>query len=252
MGVPKDRLFSAAARKEHMLSKILSEQIYLGDFGWHTGRFHFSFGDYDDPENSHFGDLIAFNDFVVKPGSGFETHPHSEIEIISYCVEGVLTHADSKGNTNTIARGDMQYTCAGSGITHSETNNSPARVLRFVQIWIQPNAVRLPPRYVSNHYTREDRLNKLLKIASGQKLDGVIQVNQDTDIFVSEIEAGRQIRVEQLPAHLSYLACLEGSLRINDISLQEGDAVKIWGETALNLMAIEDCHSIIVEISGRD
>jgi len=235
-----------------MLSKIPSEQIYLGDFGWHTGRFHFSFGDYEDPENSHFGDLIAFNDFVVKPGSGFETHPHREIEIISYCVEGVLTHADSMGNTNTIARGDMQYTCAGSGINHSEKNNSPIRTLRFVQIWIKPNAVRLPPRYISNHYTREDRLNKLLKIASGPKLDSVIQVNQETNIFVSEIEAGKRVRAEQLPAHRFYLVCLEGSLRINGLNLQAGDAVKIWDETALDIMAIEDCHSIIVEISGSD
>jgi len=231
-----------------MLSKILSDHIYLGDFGWHTGRFHFSFGDYNDLGNSHFGDLIAFNDFVVKPGSGFETHPHREIEIISYCVEGELTHADRMGNTNTIKRGNMQYTCAGSGITHSETNNSPVNALRFVQIWIQPNAGMLPPRYVSKTFAREDRLNKLLQIVSGQKLEDVIQVNQDVNIFVLELEAGRQIQVRQLPARLFYLACLEGSLRINDLSLQEGDAVKVWGESTLNLQAIEDCHSIIVEI----
>jgi redox-sensitive bicupin YhaK (pirin superfamily) len=243
-------LFFNVIRKLHMLSKIPSNQIYLGDFGWHTGRFHFSFGDYDDPENRHFGDLIAFNDFVVKPGSGFKTHPHNEIEIISYCVEGELTHVDSMGNMHKIKRGDMQYTCAGSGITHSETNDSPARALRFVQIWIQPNAVRLQPHYVSNHFTKEDRLNKLLRIASGQRMNDMIQVNQDTNIFVSEIEAGRQIQAEMLPTRLFYLACLEGSLRINNLNVKAGDAVKIWDETALNLIAIQDSHLIIVEISG--
>ena len=98
-----------------MLSKILSDQIYLGDFGWHTGRFHFSFDDYDNPENVHFGDLIAFNDFELKPGSGFETHSHSEIEIISYCVKGELTHENSMGNKNMIKRGDMPR-CAGVAI----------------------------------------------------------------------------------------------------------------------------------------
>jgi redox-sensitive bicupin YhaK (pirin superfamily) len=226
--------------------------MYLGNFGWHTGRFHFSFGDYDDPGNSHFGELIAFNDFVVKPGFGFETHPHSEIEIISYCVEGELTHTDSMGNMNKINRGDMQYTCAGSGITHSETNSSPARSLRFVQIWIQPNAAGLPPRYESRVFAREDRLNKLLQIASGQKRGNTIQVNQDTNIFVSEIEAGRQVRAGLVPAHLVYLVCLEGSLIINGLGLQEGDAVKVWDETTLNLMAIENCHSIIVEIPASD
>jgi quercetin 2,3-dioxygenase len=235
-----------------MLSKILSDHIYIGDFGWHTGRFHFSFGDYDDPENSHFGNLIAFNDFVVKPGFGFKTHPHSEIEIISYCVEGELIHADSMGNINTIKRGDMQYACAGSGITHSETNNSPDRALRFVQIWIKPNAGSLPPCYVSNHFTREDRLNKILRIASGQKMNDLPQVNQDTNIFASEIDAGKQILAELLSTHLVYLACLEGSLRVNDFTLQEGDALKIRDEAALNLEAITDSHSIIVEISGND
>jgi redox-sensitive bicupin YhaK (pirin superfamily) len=226
--------------------------MYLGDFGWHTGRFHLSFGDYDDPENSHFGELIAFNDFVVKPGFGFETHPHREIEIISYCVEGQLTHIDSMGNKTTIKRGDMQYTCAGSGITHSETNKSAHRSLRFIQIWIQPNAEKLPPSYVSNHYTRKDRLNKLLQIASGKKKGDVIQINQDTNIYVTEIQAGKKVQADQLCVCLFYLVCLEGSLRINDLVLQAGDAVKIWDETALDFMAIEDCHSIIVAIPARD
>jgi len=228
-----------------MLSKIFSDNIYLGEYGWHTGRFHFSFGDYEDPGNSHFGDLIAFNDFVVKPGSGFETHPHREIEIISYCMEGELTHSDSMGNTNTIRRGDMQYTCAGSGITHCEMNNSPARALRFVQIWIRPNAERLPPFYISKAFTREDRLNKILQIASGKKLENGIQINQDMDIYVSEIEAGRHVQAGQISTHLLYLSCLEGSLRINDLFLHEGDAVKVQDETALNLTAIENCHLIV-------
>ena len=227
--------------------------MYLGDFGWHTGRFHFSFGDYVDPENSHFGELIAFNDFVVKPGYGLETHPHKEIEIISYCLKGELTHMDSMGNANKIKRGDMQYTCAGSGITHSETNKSAEVPLRFVQIWIQPNAPGLLPRYVSNHFTKKDRLNRLLQIASGKKTGGLVQVNQDTNIYVSEIQAGRKVRAELSPLHYFYLVCLEGSLGINGLTMQEGDAVKVWDESNLDLLAFEDAHSIIVEIpSGKN
>ena len=107
-----------------MLSKVPARQIYLGDYGWHVGRFHFSFADYEDPENTSFGDLITFNDFILQPGSGFETHSHQEIEIISYCVDGELVHEDSLGNKEIIKRGEMQYTCAGSGITHSERNYS--------------------------------------------------------------------------------------------------------------------------------
>jgi redox-sensitive bicupin YhaK (pirin superfamily) len=230
-----------------MLQKILSEHMYLGDYGWHTGRFHFSFGDYDDPGNTHFGELIAFNDFVVKPGFGFETHPHREIEIVSYCLKGELTHVDSMGNRNTIKRGDMQYACAGSGITHSETNRSPVDSLRFIQIWIRPNAKKLQPRYLSNHYTRRDRLNRLLHIASGNVKDDVVLVNQDTNIFVSEIQAGREVTSGLHPAHLYYLVCLEGSLDLNDLILQEGDAAKIWAESSMTMSAVEGCHSIIVE-----
>jgi redox-sensitive bicupin YhaK (pirin superfamily) len=136
----------------------------------------------------------------------------------------------------------MQYTCAGSGITHSETNTSAEVPLRFVQIWIQPNALGLPPRYVSNHFTKKDRLNRLLQIASGEKLDGLIQVNQDTNIYVSEIQAGREVRAELSPLHYFYLVCLEGSL-----------GIKVWDETLLELKAFKDAHSIIVETpSGKN
>jgi hypothetical protein len=146
----------------------------------------------------------------------------------------------------------MQYTCAGSGITHSEMNKSPAVPLRFVQIWIQPNAPGLPPRYVSNHFTKKDRLNKLLQIASGKPSSGLVQVNQDTNIYVSEIQSGRHVKAELRPTHYFYLVCLEGSLGMNGLTLQEGDAVKVWDESRLDLKAIEDCQAIVVEIpSGK-
>jgi redox-sensitive bicupin YhaK (pirin superfamily) len=231
-----------------MLSKILARQIHRGDYGWHVGRFQFSFADYDDPENICFGDLITFNDFTLQPGSGFETHSHQEIEIISYCVDGELIHEDSMGNNEIIHRGEMQYTCAGSGITHSERNNLPDRPLRFIQIWIRPNASGLSPDYHATHFTQSDRLNKFLQIVSGQSLESVIRINQDANLYVSEIEAGRQLVIRQLPGRQMYLACLEGALNINNTSLETGDAVKIWDELDLTLTALESCHLALVEM----
>jgi redox-sensitive bicupin YhaK (pirin superfamily) len=235
-----------------MIIKIPSRQIYQGDYGWHSGRFHFSFGDYDDPGNTQFGALLAFNDFILNPGSGFDTHPHSEIEIISYCVKGELIHADSMGNKNAIKRGQMQYTCAGSGITHSEINPSQSTSLRFVQIWIHPDAAKLTPRYFVNHYPEEDRRNKLLQITSGQAIPGMAEINRDANIYVSEMDVGKKLWLGLQPARKVYLACLEGSLRINGTSLQEGDAAKISDELSLNFMALADCHIILIDIPGME
>ena len=233
-----------------MLTKIPARQIYLGNYGWHVGHFHFSFADYQDPGNTNFGDLITFNDFILQPGSGFETHPHQEIEIISYCLDGVLVHEDSLGNKETIKRGDMQYTCAGTGITHSERNDSPDKPLRFIQIWIRPNAAGLPPYYHSTHFKQSDRLNKVQQIASGHSIENGSKINQDTNIFVSEIQAGRQVGMDALPGRQGYLACLEGALDVNELHLKNGDALKIWDEPGIKLSALEDVHLIMVEMAG--
>jgi redox-sensitive bicupin YhaK (pirin superfamily) len=231
-----------------MLSTVLARQIYLGDYGWHVGRFHFSFADYDDPGNACFGDLITFNDFTLQPCSGFEKHPHQEIEIVSYCLNGELVHEDDMGNSETIKRGEMQYTCAGAGIFHSERNASQDKPLRFVQIWIRPNAAGLSPVYKAAHFKRSDRLNKFLHIVSGQSKKNVIRINQDANIFISEMMAGRQLSTRQLPGRQMYLACLEGSLNINYLSLEGGDAIKVWDEPFLTLTAMEDCHLVMVEM----
>jgi quercetin 2,3-dioxygenase len=233
-----------------MLSKVPARQIYLRDYGWHVGRFHFSFADYKDPVNTNFGDLITFNDFTLQPCSGFETHPHQEIEIISYCVDGELLHEDDLGNKEIIKRGEIQYTCAGSGIMHSERNDSQDSPLRFIQIWIRPRSTGLQPHYHSTHFKQSDRLNKVLQIASGQSIDNVTRINQDTNIFVSEIQAGRQLGLDQLPGRQVYLACLEGALSVNDVPLNTGDALKVKDEPGLTLAAVEDVHLIMVEMPG--
>ncbi len=232
-----------------MFTKISSQQIYLGNYGWHTGRFHFSCADYNDPENAQFGDLVAFNDFSLQPGTGFDTHPHSELEILSYCLDGQMFHEDSMGNHNILERGDLQYTCAGSGILHSEKNLSSDKPLRFIQVWIKPNATELPPFYRYIHFNRRDRLNRLLHIASGQMIKDVPRINQDANIYIAEVETDVELGIRQLPNRQVYLACLEGAFTINGVPLTAGDAIKTWGERLLNLVALENCHLMVVEMS---
>ncbi len=232
-----------------MLQKIPSESIYFADYGWHTGRFHFSFADYDDPDNSHFGVLRALNEFVLQPGSGFETHPHQEMEIISYCVEGGLTHDDNIGHSNTISPGDVQYLCAGSGITHCEMNELADCSTRFLQIWITPNERGLKPKYQSKRYSKVRRMNELQHLVSGESISGVIEIAQDANIYAGRLEKGKQLTYKTQDARQGYLVCLEGSIGVNQIELQQSDALKIWGEDILRVSGLEQGHFLLVEMA---
>jgi len=232
-----------------MLTKISTEEIFFKNYGWHTGQFHFAFGDYEEPTNQNFGVLCALNAFVVQPNKGFETHSHAEMEIISYCVHGTLQHQDSMGNKNELKRGDSQYTCTGSGITHSELNGSVDDSLRFLQIWIIPRRSGLQPLYREKRILGKEINGCLRHIASGEKIEGVMQIAQDANIFAAEISRNQQVRFENKEKRQSYVLCLEGEISANSIGLRESDAIKLRGEEKLNFMAREDSHLLIVEMA---
>ncbi len=235
-----------------MLLRIPAENIYTADYGWHSGRFHFSFADYDDPGNTNFGVLRALNEFVLNPGSGFETHPHSEMEIVSYCVEGELTHEDSMGHSSsTLQSGDVQYLCAGSGITHREMNETQDRSLRFFQIWIAPNEDGLKPKYDCKHFSRLPYQNKLLHVVSGEEIEGVIQIAQDANIYIASLSNSENLVYTNWADRQSYLVCLEGNLTVNETKLFQNDALKVWGEEILNLSAPDDSHFLLVEMAAE-
>jgi len=235
-----------------MKRKIPAGSIYAGDYGWHTGRFHFSFADYEDSENGPFGVLQALNDFELEPGAGFGTHPHEEMEIISYCVEGTLEHVDNMGNRNTIGRGDVQYLCAGSGVNHSEMNSTIDGSLRFVQIWISPNKTGLSPNYRSKKFSKNSRKNEFQLVVSGETLDNAIEIHQDANIYIAELEKHKQMAITNHDRRQSYLLCLEGSLAGNGFELISCDALKLWGEECLTLTALEESHLLMVEMAKED
>jgi len=231
-----------------MLKKISNQNIYCGDYDWHVCRHHFSFADYHNPENMKFGVLRALNDDIIQPSYGFSPHPHDNMEIISYCVQGQLSHRDNMGNEQTTERGDVQYLSAGSGIVHSEMNGKSSEDLRFIQLWIIPNQSDLTPRYSFRKFPQELRQNSFLKIVSGNGDENSILINQDADIYVSEINKGNSISHSQPRNRQSYLLCIEGPIDIDGVRLEQHEAIEIFGEVEYSVRAVENGHLLMVEM----
>jgi redox-sensitive bicupin YhaK (pirin superfamily) len=230
-----------------MLRKIDSAGLGTSDLGWLRSRFHFSFAEYRDPDNVNFGVLRVVNDDLVAPGHGFGAHPHSDFEILSYVVDGALTHADSMGNEHTLTRGEVQYMSAGTGVLHSEHNRGDV-TLRFLQIWIFPDAKGHPPAYGDHRFPWEARENAWLLIATGPDGDGPITVHQDVRIMAAELEAGRELGCAVGPGRQAYLVQIEGSSSVNGVELDERDALEIVGEDVI-ITAATTSHVLVIEMA---
>lgn len=229
-----------------MIKKIESKNMGSSDHGWLKSKFHFSFADYYNPANINYGVLRVINDDIILPNTGFDTHPHKDMEIITYVVDGALTHADSIGNRNTLYRGEVQYMSAGSGIFHSEHNlgNDP---LRLLQIWIYPDQLGYPPNYGDYRFDEKDRLNQLLLMVSGTKENAPIRINQDMNIYSTELEADKELNFKVSPNRQVYLVLIEGESVINQISVSKQDALEIREDFLVK--AIDKSHLLIFEMN---
>ena len=232
-----------------MLKKLKKENMGGSNLGWLESRFHFSFAEYRNPKNVNFGSLRVLNDDIVHPNSGFDFHPHSNMEIISYIVNGEITHEDSMGNKETLYRGEVQYLSAGDGIYHSEFNNNDNDILRLLQIWIKPPQTNLPKLYGSHRYKFEERNNKLLNIVSSQKSNSSIKIYQDANIYVSELSQNTTITHPIDKGRQIYFVQIEGkSLLNNAINLDFGDACEITEEEYLIINSIEKSHILFIDL----
>ena len=175
-----------------MLKKIDNKNMGRSNLGWLRSVFHFSFAEYYNPQNINFGVLRVINDDLVAPQTGFSTHPHQNMEIISYLVNGELTHGDSMGNKSTITRGHVQYMSAGTGVYHNEQNFGD-ETLRFLQIWILPDRAGHNPNYGDYRFSMEDRHNKWQHMVSSKEGDAPIKINQDANIYSLELDKGNEI-----------------------------------------------------------
>ncbi|AXH11179.1 pirin family protein [Halarcobacter bivalviorum] len=231
-----------------MLKKISKEKMGSSNLGWLESRFHFSFAEYKNPNNMNFGVLRVLNDDVVHPKSGFDTHPHHNMEIISYIVEGEITHKDSMGNEETLKRGEVQYLSAGNGIYHSEYNLHEAKDLRLLQIWIIPPTIGLPRLYGSQKFEKEQRENRLLNIVSSKDGNAPIKIHQDVNLYVSELEKGNSLDFKIDKNRQIYFVQIEGTSSINNIDLNEGDALEITKEEKLTILASSNSHFLFIEM----
>lgn len=235
-----------------MLKKLNKENMGTSNLGWLESRFHFSFAEYRNIDNIDFGVLRVMNDDIVHPQSGFDTHPHQNMEIISYVVDGEITHKDSMGNEETLKRGEVQYLSAGDGIYHSEHNLHKSKDLRLLQIWIIPPKQSLPRLYGSYKYKEEQRKNKLLNIVSSKEGNAKVKIYQDVNFYVSELQKDENLEFKIDEDRQVYFAQIEGSSLINNISLNEGDAMEITKENSLEIKALDDSHFIFIEMKEEN
>ncbi|MBU8908792.1 pirin family protein [Desertibacillus haloalkaliphilus] len=229
-----------------MVKKIDNKNMGSSDLGWLKSKFHFSFAQYYNPDNIQFGALRVINDDLVQPKTGFDTHPHRDMEIISYVVDGELTHGDSMGNQSTISRGHVQYMSAGTGVLHSE-HNLGEDVLRFLQIWILPDQRGHEPTYGDYTFDWEDRKNQWLQMVSGKDGEAPIKVNQDIHMYSLELEEGKEIGFPVKEGRQAYLVQIEGSSVINEIQLVARDGMEIVEED-ITIKADETSHFLVIEM----
>ncbi|MDC4239574.1 pirin family protein [Clostridium tertium] len=232
-----------------MLRKLDHRNMGKSNLGWLKSIFHFSFAEYFNIDNMNFGVLRVINDDLIEGNTGFDLHPHKDMEIVSYVVDGELTHGDTMGNRNTISRGHVQYMSAGTGVYHSEHNlgDSTARLL---QIWIIPDKKGYKPAYGDYRFNWDDRKNKWLNIVSSKDGDAAIKINQDANFYVVEIDEGKEIDFQVGSNRQAYLVQIEGNSTINNLELNERDALEIVEEDIL-IKADKKSHVLVIEMKKQ-
>lgn len=211
-----------------------SEERGHANHGWLDTHYSFSFSDYYDPKHMGFRDLRVINEDVVSAGRGFGMHPHRDMEIITYVIDGELTHRDSMGRGATLKRDDVQRMSAGTGVMHSETNQSKAPV-HLLQIWIMPWAEGLKSTYEDRTFSREEKTNRLRLIASDDGREASATINQDASVYASLLDSGKSVEVELKPERHAWVQLISGQLDVNGTRLTKGDGAAISGETALKI-----------------
>ncbi|MHC5066826.1 MAG: pirin family protein [Planctomycetota bacterium] len=231
-----------------MISIRKSEDRGHADHGWLESRHTFSFAEYRDPEYMGFGLLRVINEDRVKPGEGFGTHGHRDMEIVSYVLNGVLEHKDSMGNGSQMRAGEVQIMSAGTGVTHSEFNASDGDMLHFLQMWIIPRETSTDPRYEQKAFSGEERGNSLRLVISPDGSDGSVTIGQDVKMYASLLAAGKEVGYLLPAGRAAWLQLMRGALRIGNCELSAGDGAGIQDEGQLALLASEDAEFLLWEL----
>jgi redox-sensitive bicupin YhaK (pirin superfamily) len=205
------------------------------DHGWLDTYHTFSFADYYDPKHMHFRSLRVINDDRVDPGRGFGMHPHNDMEIVTYVLEGELAHKDSMGTGSTIVPGEVQRMSAGTGILHSEFNHSKSDAVHLLQIWIMPEQRGIDPSYEQKFFADIEKLNRFRVVASRDGRDGSVKINQDASIHATLLEDGKSATYTLGKGRYAWLQVARGSVTLNGKTLNAGDGASISDETEITL-----------------
>lgn len=224
----------------------------IADFGWLYSRHTFSFGNYIDPQQVGFSDLLVINDDIVLPGQGFGTHPHRDMEIFSYVLEGALEHKDSMGTGSVIRPGDVQMMSAGAGIRHSEFNHSRSERVHFLQIWITPNMKGVEPRYQQVHFSDAEKRGQLRLIISPEGENGALSVYQDARVYAGLFNAAEQTTLELAPGRFAYIHVARGAVTINGILFEGGDGARVRDETRIVIQDGHDAEVLVFDLRAND
>ena len=219
------------------------------DHGWLKSAHTFSFANYYDPAHIQFRSLRVINEDRVAPGHGFPTHPHRDMEIISYVISGGLAHKDSLGNVETIGRHGVQRLSAGTGITHSEFNPSSTETGHFLQIWLLPEAQGLTPSYEQKDFPLEAHPGKWVALASREATDGAVKIHQDATLFATVLEAGQAIAYDLSRDRHAWVQVVAGTVTLNGHELSAGDGAAISQEEQLTLTAIAAAEVILFDLA---
>jgi redox-sensitive bicupin YhaK (pirin superfamily) len=230
-----------------MIEIIKAEDRHFTDFGWLQTYWLFSFSSYFAPHNIQFGALRVFNDDVVNPGTGFPTHPHEEMEIITIVLSGEITHEDSMGNKSVIKAGDVQRMSAGTGLTHSEYNLAENPV-NFYQIWIFPDQSALKPTYDQKTYSSSQWKNRLLPIASGQGIPDAVTVNTDATIYRCDLDEGQSVTFDTTIGRRIFIYLTNGEMSVGGKQMEHKDQARIDTENPMPIKASTNAGFLLIDV----
>jgi redox-sensitive bicupin YhaK (pirin superfamily) len=232
-----------------MLTLRKSNDRGYADHGWLKSFHSFSFAGYFDPKHMGWGNLRVINEDRIAPGTGFGTHGHRDMEIISYVVSGELAHKDSMGNVKGIPPGDVQRMSAGSGVMHSEFNHAPNETTHFFQIWIEPNVLGIEPGYEQKTFATEEKQGQLRLVASPDAAQGSVLIHADARLYSGLFDGAQVAEIALATGRKGYVHLLRGDIEVNGSALSAGDAALLEGETSIKLSGGKTAEVLVFDLA---
>jgi redox-sensitive bicupin YhaK (pirin superfamily) len=232
-----------------MITLRRSEERGHTQLNWLDSYHTFSFGDYHDPHYMGYRALRVINEDRIKPGAGFPTHAHREMEIVTYVLEGAVAHKDSTGTSSVIRAGEVQRMSAGTGISHSEYNASKTEPAHFLQIWILPDQPRLKPGYEQRSVELEKNAGRWVVMASGNNPDGAVKIHQDAELLLAQLAEGRRVTYRLREGRHAWLQVIRGTVAIYDTPLTAGDGAALESEPILEIAALDSGEVLLFDLS---